>query len=81
LAATASDSYFLDKIESQDGGGGGGGIRVMTAVSPAAAKKLSVAGMDAPAARARKKSMAPTVRRLRGDSSDNLVKLSKPLTV
>jgi hypothetical protein len=80
LAATASDSYFLDKIESQDGGGGGG-IRVMTAVSPAAAKKLSVAGMDAPAARARKKSMAPTVRRLRGDSSDNLVKLSKPLTV
>ena len=32
-------------------------------------------------ARARKKSTAPTVRRLRGDSSDNLVKLPKPLTV
>ena len=50
-----------------------------TADAEAAAREA--AAVAAAAARARKKSTAPTVRRLRGDSSDNLVKLPKPLTV
>ena len=52
--------------------------RTQQAAEAEAAREAAVA---AAAARARKKSTAPTVRRLRGDSSDNLVKLPKPLTV
>ncbi len=74
-----SDSYILDKIESSSGASNRAVYTHATSVP--ASKKLSVAGQDSAAARIRKKSMAPTVRRLRGDSSDNLVKLSKPLTV